>query len=194
MVEKQERNADVQQAKFIRSFQWLFQMFFKPKKIIKRVKFETMSFTEKLGPKLITSEKKIVPSTSLLEYKLIAIYLGSKWSPASQAFLPKLIEFYKEMNEGEALMEVVYLSWDNSEKEFAEELDKMPWLAMAFKQKHRYSFYNEYKEILPGLPSLLIFNSHGELVEEKGRRELELNKEEFTKKLKDFLYTYWPSG
>ena len=146
-----------------------------------------MSFLEKLGPKLITGDKKLTSTTTLAEQKFIGIYLGSKWSPASQAFLPKLIDFYKVINEGETVLEIVYLSWDSGEKDFVEELERTPWLAIPFKQKLRFTFYNEFKELFPGLPSFVIFDTSGELIEGNGRREIELNNEEFTENLKKMI-------
>ena len=145
-----------------------------------------MSFLEKLGPKIITADKKLTSTLTLQEQKYLAIYMGAKWSPASQAFKEKLIEFYKEINEGDSLMEIIYLSWDNCEKDFVEELEQMPWLAIPFKTKFRYSFYNDFKKHFPGLPSLVIFSpSNGEIVEAGGRKEIELNKEEFSERLKN---------
>lgn len=64
--------------------------------------------------------------------KIIALYFSANWCPPCHQFLPRLRHTYQLLKQQDRDFEIIFVSWDNNEKEFAELTSKMPWLRLPF--------------------------------------------------------------
>ena len=82
-----------------------------------------------LGKTLLTAPKKSSATKGLLQSKeFVVLYFSASWCPPCRAFTPVLKDFYEK---NKNVVEIVFLSSDQNEKEFEEYFAKMPWLAVA---------------------------------------------------------------
>lgn len=132
---------------------------------------------EKLGNKFINSDFEELNESAITKAKIIAIYFGAKWSKASENFLAKLMDFYKEINKTstneQKNLEIIYLNFDNSEAVFKSHYKDMPWLAFPFKENQRIKLYLELKEDIVGIPSVFIMKPDGNIASNNGRGDIE---------------------
>jgi len=62
--------------------------------------------------------------------KVIGLYFSAHWCPPCKGFTPKLVETYKKIKAAGHDFEIVFVSSDNSMKEFQEYFAEMPWCAI----------------------------------------------------------------
>ena len=55
-----------------------------------------------------------------MDYQAVCIFFAASWCYPCKAFLPKLIEFYQDVNIEDKKLEIIYASSDKSEAEFKE--------------------------------------------------------------------------
>lgn len=66
------------------------------------------------------------------DVKIVGIYFGSYWCPASRNFTKILTEFYNEINIDEKQFEIIYIPIDRNEEQFTNAYAEMPWLSLHF--------------------------------------------------------------
>ena len=122
---------------------------------------------EKLGNKFLNKNFEEFNETILSNCKVIAIFFGAKYSKACNNFLPKLIDFYIEINKTSTLeqknLEIIYANFDNHESVFKSHFKDMPWLALPFKDNQRIKLYLGLKEDIEGIPAVLIMKPDGNI-------------------------------
>ena len=99
------------------------------------------------------------------------LYFSAHWCPPCRGFTPKLINFYDTVNKANKQLEIIFVSSDKSEAEFNEYFGTMPWLSIPFKDEAIQNLKDAF-EIL-GIPTFLIFNSDGKLIDGKARTTIE---------------------
>lgn len=99
-----------------------------------------------------TPKKKVI-------YKTVALYFSKHSDEDCQRFYPLLLETYNELKEKENF-EVVLIPQDESESEFREGFEAMPWLALPFKNKSESEKLKRYFEIQT-VPALVIIGPNG---------------------------------
>lgn len=98
---------------------------------------------------------------------LIALYFSAHWCPPCRMFTPQLAEFYKTVNHSKKEFEVIFVSMDQSEEQFTEYYNTMPWLSIPFESDNRELLSDTYG--IQTIPALLVFKSDGTLVDKNGR-------------------------
>ena len=123
---------------------------------------------------LIPEDLKTKDGTSKFEPKnapFLGVYFSAHWCPPCRGFTPKLINFYEVANKEKKQIEIVFVSSDRSEADFNQYFGTMPWLAVPFGHD-AIDNLNEAFEI-EGIPSFLVFNSEGKLIDDKARTTVE---------------------
>jgi len=69
------------------------------------------------------------------------LYFSAHWCPPCRAFTPELAKFYKKMTDK---LEIVFVSSDEDEAQWAEYFAEMPWLALPFVDRDRKVSLQEY--------------------------------------------------
>ena len=99
------------------------------------------------------------------------LYFSAHWCPPCQGFTPKLINFYNVVNKNNKQLEIIFVSSDKNESEFNEYYNSMPWLSIPFKDESIQNLKETFE--IMGIPTFLVFNSDGKLIDGKARTTVE---------------------
>ena len=98
------------------------------------------------------------------------MYFSNKTYAAARRFDRILNDFYKEINNSEKRLEVIFISGDVSETEFNEHFQGMQWVAVPFNDPRRLQLLGNNQKY----PELKIVHSlSGEFVNSDGHRNIE---------------------
>lgn len=128
-----------------------------------------------------TSEKldKIVtlPLVEALgDKEFVILYFGGQWSSICTTFTPLLINFYKQANASKHILEVVYVSSDQSQEEFNEHFDKMPWTTMVCDTPELLKGKNDLIPLFKAfrVPCLIVLHGPtGQFITEHGMKQIQ---------------------
>ena len=95
------------------------------------------------------------------------LYFSAHWCPPCRGFTPKLINFYEVANKTNKQLEIIFVSSDKTEAEFNEYFGTMPWLSIPFKDEAIQNLKDAFD--IMGIPTFLVFNSEGKLIDGKAR-------------------------
>ena len=105
-------------------------------------------------------------------HKYLAIFFSASWCPPCQTFVRILKEFYAEVNIDSKQCEVLYVSLDKNQNDFAEDYAQMPWLAVPFTDQERIKSLKQRYRVV-GTPHLVVVKSEdGNLVTTRGRKDI----------------------
>lgn len=92
-----------------------------------------------LGNKLLKQDNSVQTSSLAEQNKYIGLYYSAFWCPSCIAFTPELVKFYEHYKKSASTecFEIVYVSSDNDEKQFKEQISSMPWIALPFADRSR---------------------------------------------------------
>lgn len=100
--------------------------------------------------------------------KDILLYFSAHWCPPCRAFLPKLVQAYKEINEKHNnSLEVIFISSDRDQSSFDEFFSAMPWLALPFGDGRKKSLSRFFK--VNGIPTVVAIGPTGRTVTTEAR-------------------------
>ena len=99
------------------------------------------------------------------------LYFSAHWCPPCRNFTPKLINFYEVVNKTQKQIEIIFVTSDKSEAEFNEYFGSMPWLSIPFKDEAINNLKESFE--IMGIPTFLVFNSEGKLIDDKARTTVE---------------------
>ena len=91
------------------------------------------------------------------DLKVLMFYFSMHNCPPCREFTPLLAELYKDENESERNMEVIFFSGDPQEDVYNEYYGEMPWKAMPFKDARLKPIARHFK--VKGLPRLIVLNA-----------------------------------
>jgi len=99
------------------------------------------------------------------------LYFSAHWCPPCRNFTPKLKNFYEVVNKNQKQIEIIFVTSDKSEAEFNEYFGSMPWISLPFKDES-IDILKQTFEVM-GIPTFLVFNSEGKLIDDKARTTVE---------------------
>ena len=91
--------------------------------------------------------------------------------PPCRNFTPKLKNFYEVVNKNQKQIEIIFVTSDKSEAEFNEYFGSMPWISIPFKDESIDNLKQTFEVM--GIPTFLVFNSEGKLIDDKARTTVE---------------------
>lgn len=105
--------------------------------------------------------------------KLLALYFSAWNCPPSRIFTNALKEFYDEVNIDKKVIEIFYVSWDQSEDEYKNNLALMPWAALKFTDPRVKHFRSKYA--VKFIPYLIVLDplNEFEVISIRGRKEVQ---------------------
>ena len=98
------------------------------------------------------------------------LYFSAHWCPPCRGFTPELASFY-EAHAAAKNFEVVFLSSDRSEEEFAAYYGDMPWLAVPLADKATKAALSAKFEVR-GIPTLILLDKEGNTVTKSARAKV----------------------
>ena len=99
------------------------------------------------------------------------LYFSAHWCPPCRNFTPKLKNFYEVVNKNQKQIEIIFVTSDKNEAEFNEYFGSMPWISLPFKDES-IDILKQTFEVM-GIPTFLVFNSEGKLIDDKARTTVE---------------------
>ena len=122
---------------------------------------------------------------------LFGIYFSAHWCAPCRNFTPKLINFYNTVNKSKKRLEIIFCSSDQSEEDFDEYYSTMPWMAIPFDDEIKEKFDDEFS--VEGIPTLLLFNNKGDLVDSNARMTVQnkAENEKFDEKTAENIIDDW---
>ena len=99
------------------------------------------------------------------------LYFSAHWCPPCRNFTPKLKNFYEVVNKNQKQIEIIFVTSDKSEAEFNEYFGSMPWISLPFKDESIDNLKQTFEVM--GIPTFLVFNSEGKLIDDKARTTVE---------------------
>jgi nucleoredoxin len=124
----------------------------------------------------VTDAKNAEISTDELKDKIIGVYFSAHWCSPCRVFTPLLSKTYQDIVKNNKPFEVVFVSSDDSEANFKEYLNTMPWKAVPFQKEDMRTAIAE-KFGIRGIPALIVLNSEGKVISKDGRVEVMKSKE-----------------
>ncbi|KAG6398795.1 hypothetical protein SASPL_140265 [Salvia splendens] len=110
-----------------------------------------------------------VPVSDLVG-KNVLLYFSAHWCPPCRAFLPMLIQAYKEIKAKVEAFEVIFISSDRDQASFDEFFSKMPWLALPFGDKRKQALSSLFK--VRGIPMVVAIGPTGKTVTTDAREQI----------------------
>jgi len=120
---------------------------------------------------VIDHSGKEITIDSLKTKSAIGVYFSAHWCPPCKGFTPKLVETYNKIKAAGKGFEIIFASSDNSDAEFKEYFETMPWLSFPLNDKRKDELSDLLK--IEGIPSLVIFDSNFKIINDDGRLAVE---------------------
>ncbi len=123
---------------------------------------------ELFGDKLRTAGNKPILVDTLTD-KVIGVYFSAHWCPPCRAFTPQLVKFYDALKAAGKPFEIVFVSSDNSKDAMYDYMKEasMNWMALPYGDERKEKLAAKFN--VSGIPKLVILNSKGAVITEKGR-------------------------
>ncbi len=122
--------------------------------------------------KIFVSGDKEINDMDFKKVQFIGLYFSASWCMPCRYFTSIMMDFYKKINQKTKNMEIVFVTRDHTDSQFADYYKKMPWIAIPFWDKYRIN------RICLGfavsrIPTLLIFDNNGNLLTRDGVSDIE---------------------
>jgi hypothetical protein len=101
---------------------------------------------------------------------LIGLYFSSGWGSPCRIFSKYLINLYNEINEGEKVLEIIQISFENDEQDFKRSISNLPWKFLPFNDPKIKELQNKYNVL--EIPKFIPIDRNGEKMSDYGREDL----------------------
>mmetsp|Transcript_80251 Transcript_80251/g.152573 ORF Transcript_80251/g.152573 Transcript_80251/m.152573 type:complete len:277 (-) Transcript_80251:55-885(-) len=135
------------------------------------------SFTDLLGPKLVTKDNPEADTAKVLEGKTVGIYFSAHWCPPCRGFTPQLAAAYTSNLKAKGL-EIVFVSSDQSKEDFDNYFGEMPWTALPFSDRALAQKVSSQFNVR-GIPTFVILDSSGIVLNSNARQNVAEDPEGF---------------
>jgi nucleoredoxin len=109
------------------------------------------------------------PVSALAAKQVVGLYFSAHWCPPCRGFTPKLADAYEKITKIGKSFEVVFVSSDKDEEQFASYFKEMPWLALPFENRDlKKALSKKFK--VSGIPALVLLDgATGQVLNKDGR-------------------------
>lgn len=141
--------------------------------------FAEETLLDLLGTQRINAdgEQIRVERTPADSQKITAVYFSAHWCPPCQLFTPELVDTYTLAEQKGFDLEIVFVSFDQSEEEMMAYMKEaeMPWLALPYESETTERVKTFKSETLGSgsIPLLVILDSEGAVITQDGRTDVE---------------------
>lgn len=151
-------------------------------------------FKETEGKLVALDKTRFVPyeAETIKDKSFLLVYYSASWCPPCKAFTPELIQFYTKMKKDYAdLFELILIPLDRKEIDMLNYMKafKMPWPALAYKERNSISYLKAYQT--PAIPGLILLHKNGFIAvdrfEYKGGKASPLSNEAVFSKIEGFF-------
>lgn len=115
---------------------------------------------------------EVTDQDALSQKKYIMLYFSAHWCPPCRSFTPKLGEWYKKFKKTRDDFELIFVSSDESEKDFKEYFGTMPFKALG-KHDSKYGKWISNECGVRGIPCLSIVDTEGNVICKNARSHVD---------------------
>ncbi len=138
-----------------------------------RTNLPTSSANFFAGKKYVNNKNEEIAFDYGAKISIIGLFFTGSWCPPCEKFAQELIEVYNDSNSKEKVIEIIQVSNEKNEKEFAEGISDKPWIFVPYGDHFIDYLVNEYK--VTQLPVLLVVRKDRNLISDTGRRDVAEN-------------------
>jgi len=116
---------------------------------------------------------QLVSAESVLqEVDIICFYFSAHWCPPCRQFTPVLADFYTELKDDNAKIEIIFISSDRSENDMKTYMNDShgDWLALPWGSPTSSLLKQKYK--VSGIPCLIVVKKDGTIISTDGRSDV----------------------
>jgi nucleoredoxin len=106
---------------------------------------------------------------------IILYYFSAHWCPPCRGFTPVLAECVKNWKAAGKKVECIFLSSDQSEEDWKEYFETMPWLAIPMGDKRKDNMSKLFG--VKGIPTLIAMNKNGKVISNAARGDVASHKD-----------------
>merc|ERR1712094_89289 len=122
-----------------------------------------MAFKALFGDKILTKDGEVDTETALAGKDHIMVYFSAHWCPPCRGYTPELSNAYADSSKQDKVA-VVFVSSDRDQAAFDEYYGSMSFYALPFAERGKKDELST-KYGVRGIPTLVLLNGKGELVE-----------------------------
>ncbi|CAK70728.1 unnamed protein product (macronuclear) [Paramecium tetraurelia] len=106
----------------------------------------------------------------LSDMKVVVLYFCASWCPPCVNFTPTLVEFYNDVNLETKQLEIIWISYEESEGQFKKYLEEMPWPAIPYNDKRIQQLVDKYE--IKGIPTVTVLRKNGDIAKKNGKQDI----------------------
>lgn len=125
------------------------------------------------GKKYVNNKNEEIAFDYGSKLSIIGLFFTGSWCPPCEKFAQELIEVYNDANSKEKVMEIIQVSNEKNEKDFADAILDKPWIFVQYNDNFIDFLVNDYK--VTHLPILLIMRKDRNMISDTGRRDVAEN-------------------
>lgn len=122
------------------------------------------------GKKYVNNKNEEIAFDYGAKISIIGLFFTGSWCPPCEKFAQELIEVYNDANAKEKVIEIIQVSNEKNEKEFAEGIANKPWIFVQYNDNFIDYLVNEYK--VTHLPVLMVVKKDRNIISDTGRRDV----------------------
>lgn len=120
-------------------------------------------------PEKLLNGKEEVDTLAVLDPSdIVCFYFSAHWCPPCRNFTPILAGYYSNWKKNGLNVEIIFVSSDSDNKSFQEYYATMPWLAINKTNVDAIEYLNDVYQI-SGIPSLIVLDRMGNVIDKNGR-------------------------
>jgi len=114
----------------------------------------------------------ISAEVALQDADIVCYYFSAHWCPPCRQFTPILADFYTELKDNNAKIEIVFVSSDRSENDMKSYMNEShgDWMAIPWGSPITSTLKQKYN--VSGIPALIIVKKNGTIVSTDGRSDV----------------------
>ena len=123
------------------------------------------------GQVFLNEKMEIVKDNrEVFDCTLLGILFSSGWGSPCRIFNKDLIDIYHKMNDGEKIFEIIQVSFDKDEKEFAQSIQGLPWKFLPLNFEGKEKLKQKYNVLT--IPKFFPVDKTGKSLSNTGREDL----------------------
>jgi thiol-disulfide isomerase/thioredoxin len=116
-----------------------------------------------IGLRLLSGSGSMLATDFLKSYRYTLLHFSASWNPYCLHFNPKLIDFYRQVNTPQHILEIATVGRDHTKTEHDKHRSSLPWLGFGFEESDVCLALVKQFDVVK-YPALLLINRDGKVL------------------------------